>query len=77
MGRIKKREFNTMEDREKAINLAIAIASAVDHNGNRKVSIRSAAEAHGIPFSTLSTRENEWREDSGAIPYTSAAPESN
>ena len=56
MGRIKKREFKTVEDREKAIKPAIVMASAVDKNGKRKVSIWPAAEAHGIPFSTLQER---------------------
>ena len=62
MARIKKRELEVKSDREHAIELAIAIVGTVDKSAGKKsgkkVSIRGAAEAHGIPFSTLHDRIN-------------------
>ena len=60
MARIKRRALHAESDREHAIQLAIDMVGTVDKSARKKsvkkVSIRGAAEAHGIPFSTLYDR---------------------
>ena len=60
MARIKRRALHAESDREHAIQLAITMVGTVDKSAGKKsvkkVSIRAAAEAHGIPYSTLHDR---------------------
>ena len=60
MARIKRRALQGESDREHAIQLAIDMLGNIDKGASKKsgkkVSIRAAAEAHGIPFSTLYDR---------------------
>lgn len=60
MGRVKIREQIVRKDRESTIKLAIAMVGTVEKNiggkNGQKGSIRTAEEAHGIPFSTLRNR---------------------
>ena len=57
MAHIKRRELEAKSDREHAIKLVVGtIDKSAGKKSEKKVSIRAAAEAHGIPFSTLQDR---------------------
>lgn len=53
MVRAKRRELKSKQERENAMNLAMKMVSELDSEGKRNVSLRDAAEVHGIAFSTL------------------------
>ena len=60
MGHIRKQQLEAKMNREQAIKLAISMVGTINKStvkkAGEKVSIRAAAEAYGIPFSTLKDR---------------------
>ena len=60
MGRARKLQQAANMSREEAIKLAMGMVGTINKNagkkGGEKGSIRAAAEAHGVPFSTLKDR---------------------